>query len=66
MFANKNEKEKRFIIINDQTINCVGVSVIQDVQTGVNYILAQGSTGLAITPLVDKDGKNLITMVEQK
>ena len=68
MFGNNNEKvkEKRFAVTSEQTINFAGISVIQDVQTGVNYILAQGSTGLAITPLVDKDGKILVSIVEQK
>jgi len=65
MFGNKKEKEKRFITISEQSMGFETISVIQDVETGVNYMLAQG-TGLAVTPLIDKDGKALITMVEQK
>lgn len=66
MFGNKKEYEKRFDIVVEQTINMTGVTVIRDKQTGVNYILGQGVNGFAITPLIDKDGEPLITLVEEK
>ena len=62
MFGNnKDNKVKRFNIINTEMVNLVTITVIQDTQTGVNYMLGQGSTGLGITPLIDEDGHVLIT-----
>ena len=36
------------------------VSVIVDVETGVNYILAYGIGGASVTPLLDSEGKVVI------
>ena len=36
-----------------------------DTQTGVNYLLADNGTGLGITPLLDKDGKPVVTPVDE-
>ncbi|GFP78424.1 DUF6440 family protein [Clostridium fungisolvens] len=64
MFGNnKNEKEKRFNIISDEMINFMSITVVQDSKTGVNYMITQGTEGLSVTPVLDKDGKILITEV---
>ncbi|GKU27684.1 DUF6440 family protein [Clostridium folliculivorans] len=64
MFGNnKNEKEKRFNIISDEMVNFMSVTVVQDSKTGVNYMITQGTSGLSVTPVLDKDGKILITEV---
>ncbi len=54
-----SEKQKRFEISYSQGFN---FSVLVDRQTGVNYLMA--STG--ITPLLDADGKPIVTLVEDK
>lgn len=64
MFGNnKSEKEKRFNIISDEMVNFMSVTVVQDSRTGVNYMITQGTAGLSVTPVLDKDGKILITEV---
>ena len=37
--------------------------VLVDKETGVNYLYAAGSYGGGVTPLLDKDGKPVITPV---
>ena len=61
---NKNDME-RFKVIDEQTMNMTGITVIQDIQTGVNYIMAQGINGFGIIPLLDKDGKPMVSTVNK-
>jgi hypothetical protein len=61
---NKNDIE-RFKVVDEQTMNMTGITVIQDIQTGVNYIMAQGINGFGITPLLDKDGKPMISDINK-
>lgn len=35
--------------------------IIVDKETGVNYLMIKCGYGLALTPLLDKDGKPIIT-----
>lgn len=35
--------------------------VLVDLKTGVNYLSIQSGSGIGITPLLDKDGKPVIT-----
>ena len=39
-------------------------TVVQDSKTGINYMITQGTAGLSVTPVLDKDGKILIIQVE--
>ncbi len=54
-----SEKQKRFEVSYSQGLN---FSVLVDRQTGVNYLMV--STG--ITPLLDAEGKPVVTLVENK
>lgn len=66
MFDKKKEP-KRFNVINDQTSNSfISAKVIQDAHTGVNYLLVISGVSIALTPLLDKDGKPLVTIPEKK
>lgn len=62
---NKNRKDKRFNVIGEESASFIGLTTIQDKETGVNYIIVQGVNGTAITPLFDREGKPLVTTVEQ-
>ena len=57
-------KEKRFKKIYSQDLGCVEIWV--DKETGVNYLYyASGYSG-GLTVLVDKDGKPVVTPVEEE
>lgn len=59
----KEKKEKRFKVIHEESSNMVGFKVLQDTKTGVNYLYAaQGYSG-GLTVLVDRDGKPIVTTV---
>jgi hypothetical protein len=64
MFGNNENKEKRFKVVSDQSSRLLGITVVQDTETGVNYIIAQGVESLGITPLLDREGKPLVTPVD--
>ena len=56
---------KRFKKVYEQGVIDV-IKIYVDTQTGVNYILAtNGGTGMGVTPLLDKDGKPVVTPVNE-
>ena len=59
----KKEKEERFKVIYSQG-RLVQIQILQDTETGVNYLVRNGDGGTAITVLLDKDGKPVITDIE--
>ena len=62
------KKENRFIKVYSQGGGFSGPAtyILVDRQTGVNYLYAAGSYGGGVTPLLDKDGKPVITPVPNK
>lgn len=69
MFGNekKPKKRDRFIITHEQklekTMGLGALQVIVDTQTGVNYINTVGSGYSGITPLLDENGKVVVTPI---
>ncbi len=63
MFGRKEEKKERFKEIYSQG-NFTQTKIIQDIETGINYLVRVESSGVGITVLLDKDGKPVITSPE--
>lgn len=62
----RSKKDKRFIFIHNETPEkgaLCGCTIIVDKQTGVNYLLATAGNAGGLTPLLDRDGKPVITSV---
>ena len=61
------KKEDRFICVYSEVSFTLGVlRVLVDRETGVNYLYhAAGNTG-GLTPLLDREGKPVVTLVENK
>ena len=57
-------KEKRFIKIYSQGAGSTEIWV--DKETGVNYLFTSSGYAGGLTVLLDKDGKPVITPVEEK
>ena len=58
-------KEKRFEVVESQGTGFSNYfQVIVDTETGVNYLSVKTGYGSGLTPLLDKDGKPLITKEE--
>ena len=59
------KKEKRFIKVLSEGggFSMPGTCIFVDRQTGVNYLYASSGYGGGVTPLLDKDGKPVITPV---
>lgn len=58
-----NKKEKRFITTEKESSFINSIQIIVDRKTGVNYMwVSQGNAG-GLTPLLDRDGKPIITTV---
>lgn len=53
-------ENKRFEITETAGI-AKGFYVVVDRETGVNYLVAKFGTGCGICPLIDKDGKPIVT-----
>lgn len=62
MFFNKDPGE-RFRVIYKQGM-VTGFRIIQDRETGVNYLLSYEGNAGGLTVLMDKNGKPVITSVE--
>ena len=56
-------KEKRFEKVYAQSTNTIEIWV--DRETGVNYLYRAGVYGGGLTVTVDKDGKPIVTPIEQ-
>jgi len=55
------KEDKRFTIIEKQSLGMTGkTAVLQDKQTGVQYLLIQAGYGCGVTPLLDREGKPAI------
>lgn len=52
----------RFDIRESETVNIwTQVTVIVDKETGVNYLYVNRGSGGGLTPLLDQDGKPIVT-----
>lgn len=59
------KKDKRFQRIYPNG-KMSGIEIIVDTETGVNYLFAQAGYAGGLAPLLDKDGKPVITKFEEK
>lgn len=56
------KKDKRFIITEKEGSELTTLfQVIVDKKTGVNYLMSKSGYGAGLTPLLDRDGKPVIT-----
>lgn len=60
------KKPKRFEIVYSQSGFANSATIWVDRETGVNYLNIAGANGEGLTPLLDKDGKVVVTLVETK
>ena len=58
-------KEKRFIQVYTEGA-LVSTEILVDRETGVNYLFHQSGYAGGLTPLLDKDGKVVVTPVDEK
>lgn len=57
-----NKKDKRFKVISEEgAVN--SVRILQDLETGVNYLFATSGYAGGLTPLLDRDGNVVVTAV---
>lgn len=61
----RDKKSKRFKVVSQEVVDLnMILTIIVDTQTGVNYVTA--GAGQGITPLLDGEGKVVITPVEEE
>lgn len=62
----KDKKAKRFKVVSEETLGfSTATTILLDQETGVNYLVVSGAAGQGVTPLLDAEGKVVITpMVE--
>ena len=61
------KKEKRFIVVHKEgsALSNDGYrQILVDKKTGVNYLLVHVGYGAGLTPLLDRDGRPIVTYVE--
>ena len=60
-------KDNRFVIVlkEGNSLKDEGLrKILVDKETGVNYLALKSGYGLGITPMLDKDGKPIVTEIE--
>lgn len=57
----KNKDDKRFIEIFKEGSLTESMKILLDTETGVNYLYISAGYGMGITPLLDDEGKVLIS-----
>ena len=58
-------KEKRFEKVYSQGA-LEGIEILVDRETGVNYLFRQSGYAGGLTPLLDRDGKPVVTPIVNK
>lgn len=61
MFGKGDNRDDRFEVIYEQGKMNI-YKIIRDKETGVNYFYHATGYGLSMTPLLDKDGKVVVTI----
>lgn len=56
----------RFIKVYSQKGMVVSTEIWVDTETGVNYVFHKDGYAGGLTPLLDKDGKPVVTLVDNK
>lgn len=64
MLGKKQEIQKRFNVLSSENVEMRNFTVIQDKQTGVQYLVTEGMQGIAVNPLIDGNGKVIVSPVE--
>ena len=60
-------KDNRFVIVlkEGNSLKDEGLrQILVDKEKGVNYLALKSGYGLGITPMLDKDGKPIVTEIE--
>lgn len=56
------KKEQRFIKVHDESVSFgISATIFVDKKTGVNYLMTQSGYAGGLTPLLDREGKPIIT-----
>ena len=55
------KKEERFVKVHSEAMG--GRMILVDKVTGVNYLFVQSGYAGGLTPLLDRDGKPIITSI---
>lgn len=61
----KEKKPKRFIVKEEQAMGLGAVRILIDTQTGVNYLNTIGESYAGLTPLLDENGKVVVSPVSE-
>ncbi|WDV47957.1 DUF6440 family protein [Clostridiaceae bacterium M8S5] len=64
MFKNKNKYERFETTYQQGTVNTK--NIIVDKETGINYLFVTSSYCGGLTPLLDENGKPIITLINEK
>lgn len=57
----KEKEDKRFIKIFKEGSLTESIQILIDTETGVNYIYLRSGYGIGLTPLLDSDGKVVVS-----
>lgn len=57
----KDREDKRFIKIFKEGSLTESIQILLDTETGVNYLYIGAGYGMGITPLLDSDGKFVVS-----
>lgn len=57
------KKDSRFIITHSQSTFSTETQILVDRTTGVNYLFHQSVNAGGLTPLLDREGKPIVTAV---
>ena len=61
----KEKKAKRFRLVMEEGLGLSAARILVDTETGVNYLNIAGDVSQGITPLLDAEGKVVITPLSE-
>lgn len=64
MLGKKEAVQRRFNVLSSENVEMKTFTVIQDKHTGVQYLVTEGMQGISVNPLIDGNGKVIVSPVE--
>ena len=62
----KKKKEKRFITVHTEGSFNTSTEIFVDKETGVNYVFRSSGFGGGLSPLLDSEGKPIVTPITEE
>lgn len=62
----KDQENRQFVVVDRQEFDESSIKVLADTRTGEQYVLASEEESVSMTPLLDEEGKQVVSDIKDK